>query len=239
MTAELVLTTVRGDDDAPVAAWAPVSGADVTYMTPDRARALTDTTRELLRQSIVNLTELREGSAHLALGYMHWHEYVEREFGDLREYRLPLDERRALVASMTLAGYTVREQHDLLGYSVGTIHGDMRTLGLIPERSVPPVVEAEREPVDPYRGLLPRWSALARVAAQGARGLTSIELDAELDAALGTATGSLSKLAARGFVVIGELGEARANRRPYRVTAAGRVRLAQVIAERDAAEDAS
>lgn len=232
------------DRDAQVALWVPDEGAAIRYLTPDRARQLTDDTRALLRQSGANLVELREGSAHVVLGYAHWHEYVEREFGDLFVYKLATDrhaivaERQALVASMTVAGYTVREQRDALGASVGTVHNDMRVLGLVPDRPLPKVVD-EPEPLDPFRGLSPRWSALARVAAQGERGLTSIELDAELDAALGTATGSLSKLAARGLVVIGELGEARDNRRPYRITAAGRLRLDEVLAARDAAERAA
>lgn len=232
---DLVLVPLRADDDSPVAAWAPVDGADVLYMSRARARELTDATRELLRQSIDNLTELRQGSAHLALGYLHWHEYVEREFGDLREYRLPLDERRALVASMTLAGYTVREQQEAIGYSVGTIHGDMRTLGLVPDKPSP-VVEDDPEPRDPFRGLRPIDEALARVAAQDDRGLTSVELDAEWGRPVGTATGSLSRLDRRGLVQIGTLDEARANRRPYRVTAAGRIRLGEALAARDLAE---
>ena len=245
MSADLAMITAHDDErDAQVALWVPDDGAAVHYLTRARARTLTDQTRDLLRQSGANLVELREGSAHLVLGYAHWHEYVEREFGDLFVYKLATDrhgivaERRALVASMTVAGYTVREQRDALGASVGTIHGDQRTLGLVPDRPLPTVVD-EPPALDPFRGLLPRWSALARVAAQGERGLTSIELDAELDAALGTATGSLSKLAARGLVLIGELGEARANRRPYRITDAGRVKLGEVLAARDAAEQAS
>lgn len=234
---------VAHDDaaDTDVAVWVPVEGAAVLYMTPQRARALTDLTREQLRAAGANLVELRQGSAHAALGYAHWHEYVEREFGDLLVYRLAhgreqvVAERDALIASMTVAGYTVREQRDALGTSVGTVHATQRRLGLVPDRPLPDP-EPEPAPLDPFRGLLPRWSALARVEAQGDRGLTSIELDAELDAKLGTATGSLSKLAARGLVVIGGLAEARDNRRPYRITAAGRVRLAEVLAARDAAE---
>ncbi len=242
MSADLAVITGHDDDrDAPLALWAPDDGASILYMTRARARQLTDYTRALLRQSGANLVELREGSAHVVLGYAHWHEYVEREFGDLFVYKLATDrhaivtERQALVASMTIAGYTVREQRDALGASVGTVHSDQRALGLVPDKPSP-VVDAEPEPVDPFRGLQPKWSALARVAAPGERGLTSIELDAELDAALGTATGSLSKLAARGLVVLGGLDEARANRRPYRITAAGRVKLGEVLAARDDAE---
>jgi predicted pyridoxine 5'-phosphate oxidase superfamily flavin-nucleotide-binding protein len=244
MTADLVLVTAHDTDaDADVAVWTAGDGAAVLYMTRERARQLTDTTRELLRQSGANLAELREGSAHFALGYVHWHEYVEREFGDLFVYKLASDraaivaERQALVASLTIAGYTVREQRDALGASLGTVHSDQRALGLVPDRPSP-IVTDEPEPVDPFRGLSPRWEVLARVAAQGARGLTSLELDAELDRPLGTATGALSKLSAPrlGLLELGTFDEARGNRRPYRVTDAGRLRLAEVIAARDAAE---
>ena len=130
----------------------------------------------------------------------------------------------------------MREQRDALGASIGTVHNDQRQLQLVPDRPLPHVVEPEPEPVDPFRGLLPRWSALARVAAQDERGLTSLELDAELPAALGTATGALSKLDRLGLVELGSRDEARRNRRPYRITAAGRLRLAEVLAARDAAE---
>jgi hypothetical protein len=243
MAAVLELVPVRTDDDtAPVAAWATAGTTAVNYMTRQRARQLTDTTRELLRQAGSNLVELRAGSAHLALGYAEWWEYVEAEFGDLTVYRLVKDraervaERQALVASMTLAGMTVREQRDKLGAGVGTVHADQRALGLVPDKPSP-VEDEQPEPVDPYRGLLPRWEALARVEAQGDRGLTSLELDDELDAALGTATGSLSKLAARGWVrTVDGLEHLRRNRRPYVITAAGRARLVEVLAARDAAE---
>jgi hypothetical protein len=242
VTGDLVLVTAHDvDHDADVAVWVPGEGASVLYMSPQRARALTDETRELLRTAGANLAELRRGSAHASLGYLHWHEYVEREFGDLFVYKLAtgraaiVAERQALVASMTVAGYTIREQRDALGASLGTIHHDQRQLGLVPDRPSP-VVDEQPEPVDPFRGLSPIDEALARVEAQGSRGLTSLELDAELGRPIGTATGSLSRLAKRGHVVVGALSEARDRRRPYRVTAAGRVRLAQVLAERDAAE---
>jgi hypothetical protein len=74
------------------------------------------------------------------------------------------------------------------------------------------------------------------VAAQGDRGLTSTEARAQVDAAIDTAPAALSKHAARGLVEIGSLDEARANRRPYRITGAGLARLAEIIAARDASE---
>jgi len=241
VTAALCLVSAVADDDSPVATWTLGDGVDLVVMSEQRARDLATETRDMLGQAGANLVELRAGNAHLALGFDAWHEFVEFWFGDLHVYRLVRDrvsmlaERQALVASLTIAGHTVREQRDVLGASLGTVHADQRALGLVPDRPLPAVV-ADPEPVDPFRGLSARWSALARVAAQEARGLTSIELDAELDAALGTATGSLSKLAARGWIVLGDLADARDNRRPYTITAAGRVRLGEVLAARDAAE---
>lgn len=240
--APLVLVTAVADDESPVATWVEHEGDSLLVMARARAERLSNETRALLGQAGANLVELRAGNAHLSLGFAHWHEYVAYWFGDLTVYRLVKDreqrvaERQALVASLTLAGHTVREQRDALGASIGTVHNDMRSMRLVPDRPLPHVVADEPEPVDPYRGLSARWSALARVAAQDERGLTSIELDAELPAALGTATGSLSKLAARGLIELGALEQARRNRRPYRITAAGRLRLAEVLAARDAAE---
>lgn len=57
-----------------------------------------------------------------------------------------------------------------------------------------------------------------------------------LDAAWETSASSLSKLAARRWVAVGSLAEARDNRRPYRITDAGRVKLVELLAARDAAE---
>jgi hypothetical protein len=239
MGAALALLPVVDEDGAPVAAW--TEQGNLRTMTRERARELTDRTRDLIVEAGANLVELRAGSAHLALGHATWHEYVEREFGDAMVWRLVRDrvarvaERQALVASMTLAGYTVREQREALGASVGTIHADQRAQGLVPDR---PAVDVDPgpEPLDPFRGLLPRWAALARVAAQDDRGLTIDELDAETGNAAGTSAGALSKLTARGWLIKGGFGERRDNQRPYRISDSGRARLAQVLAARDAAE---
>lgn len=241
MNAPLELVAAVADDESPLAVWVAGEGAPVGTMSRQRARQLTDATRLLLHEAGGNLAELRAGNAHLALGFAHWHEYVEVEFGDLYVYKLArtraelVVERQALVASMTLAGFTVREQRDKLGAGVATVHADQRTLGLVPDKPLP-VVDAEVVELDPYRGLSPRYEVLARVAAQAERGLTSLELDAELERPLGTATGSLSKLDRAGLVEIGTLDEARRNRRPYRVTELGHARLAELVAARDAAE---
>jgi hypothetical protein len=247
MTATLDLVPVLVEDDsAPVAAWSENGSTNLRYMTRERARALTDVTRTLLREAGANLVELRAGSAHLALDYPDWHTFVEAEFGDLTVYRLVKDraarvaERQALVASMTLAGYTVAEQREALGSSNGTVHGDQRRLGLVPDK--PPVIDVdpEPEPADPFRGLDRTRESLARVAAQGERGMTSLELDHETGWPLGTATGLLSRLErgrngqGGGLLAFGE--GLRERRMPYVITAKGRALLDEVLAARDAAE---
>lgn len=238
----LVLVSARADDDSPVATWAVDEGVPLAYMARHRVDALVEETRGLIEHAGANLIELRAGNAHLVAGFDTWHDAVEFWFGDLTVYRLVKDreqrvaEREALVASLTLAGHTVREQRDALGASLGTVHADQRRLGLVPDRPLPTVVEAEPVPLDPFRGLSPKWAALAMVAAQEDRGLTSTELRSQLHAAPDTAHAALSKHAARGLVVVGTLDEARDNRRPYRITDAGRARLAEVLAARDAAE---
>jgi hypothetical protein len=247
VTAELAVIVAHDDDtDAPVALWAPCDRTSIRYMSREYARQLTDDTRRLLTEAGANLVELRDGSAHVVLGYAHWHEYVEREFGDLAVYKLVRDrqqrvaERDALIASMTIAGYTVREQRDAIGASVGTVHETQRRLGLVPDR---PIVDVDPEPPapDPFRGLTRTHESLARVAAQGERGLTSLELDSETGWPLGTATGLLSRLErgrggrGGGLIAFGD-APLRQRRLPYVLTDRGRALLDEVLAARDAAE---
>lgn len=246
MSAALALVAARADDDSPVATWADDDGAPLAYLTRARVDALVAETRGLIEHAGANLIELRRGNAHLVAGYATWHEAVEAWFGDLTIYRLVKDrqqrvaERQALVASMTLAGHTVREQHDKLGASVGIVYKDQRSLGLVPDKRHP-IIDAEPvEPLNPFRGLTRTQEALARVAAQDGKGLTSTELDLETGWPMGTATGLLSRLErgrggrGGGLLAFGE--GLRERRMPYVVTDAGRARLAVILAARDDAE---
>jgi hypothetical protein len=245
MTAALRLVTAAADDDSPVATWATGDG-DLFVMSEVRARQLAEETRDLLATAGANLIELRQGNAHLALAFDSYHDFVEYYFGDLLVWRLVRDlkerraERRALVASLTLAGYEHREIRDVLGASVGTIVSDQRAQGLISNRPLH-AVEDEPEPADPYRGLNRTQEALARVAAQGDRGLTSLELDAETGWPMGTASGHLSRLErgrggrGGGLLRFGD-GPLRNRRLPYVLTDAGRALLDGVLAARDAVE---
>jgi hypothetical protein len=248
MSAPLVLVSAVADDESPVATWIEHEGDSLLVMAPDRARRLSEVTRDALAVAGTNLIELRAGNAPLALGFDHWHEYVQFWFGDLTVYRLVKDrearvaEREALVASLTLAGHTVREQRDLLGASLGTVHGDQRRLGLVPDRPLPAVVD-QPVPADPFRGLDRTRTALARVAAQGDRGMTSLELDLETGWPMGTATGLLSRLErgrngkGGGLLAFGD-GPLRERRLPYVVTDRGRRALEEALAARDTTEEA-
>jgi hypothetical protein len=241
----LALVAAVADDDSPVATWVDAEGAPLRVMAPEYARRLAEDTRALLGQAGANLVELRAGNAHLALRFDHWHEFVAEWFGDLFVYKLVKDrhdmlaERDALVASLTIAGHTVREQREALGASLDTVHRTQRRLGLVPDKPLPAVVD-EPEPADPFRGLDRTREALARVAAQGERGLTSTELDAETGWPMGTASGHLSRLErgrngkGGGLLAFGE--GLRERRMPYVITGRGRALLAEVLAARDAAE---
>lgn len=171
------------------------------------ARRLTDEIRGHLQSGLEKLAQARSGGADQALGYPSWHAYCEAEFGDLREMRLPVAERRALHASMADAGLSRRECAAKTGFSLGTVQADLVATGHA-------VVELKPAPVvDPYEGLSRTAETLARVRAQGARGLTSTELDLETSWPTGTATATLSRLERRGL--IGRVQVFRGNRAAY------------------------
>jgi hypothetical protein len=219
-------------------------------LTEHAARRLTDTIRRHLETAAVGLVRAWHGQAHVALGYGEgfegWTAYTDAEFGDLRLLKLPTDDRRELVRAMDDDGWTLAEiargtgrsktatHYDLKGRPSATDPAGGKTAGAATGDDEPARGNGlAADPTVAFAGLSARWEALARVAAQADRGLTSIELDAELEAPLGTATGSLSKLAARGLIELGSHDEARANRRPYRITEAGAERLAEILAARE------
>jgi hypothetical protein len=187
------------------------------------ARRLTDEIRRDLGNAILKLQVAREGEAHTALGYSWWHEYVVAEFGDLKELRMPVGERRALVASFCDAGASVTDIVKALGFSRGTVQGDRVALGISAAQPAGQVIPLHEPEVNPYEGMSRMRETLARVAAQQDRGLTSIELDAETGWPLGTATANLSKLHRRGLVAMSD--HRRLNRGGYVVTDAGRATL--------------
>jgi hypothetical protein len=174
----------------------PLSPAVVISAATDRpvhlsaagARRLTDEIRHHLGSAIVKLQQAREGGADIALGYESWWAYVEGEFGDLRELRLPVDERRALVASMTDDGHSVRQIHARLGYSLGTIHADQVATGRA--ANVLELRPAEPDPI----GHLPKTDQVViLIGRQGSRGMTCREIELETGWHHGIASGPLSR----------------------------------------------
>lgn len=215
------------------------------YMTRERARLVTDRIRNSLRTLLGDLAEARTGNAHLALGYETWHEYVEVEFGDLRNLALPPVERKALVVSMRQVRLSQRAIAGRLGKGLGTVSSDLAEARASGELVEPDTIDsadgrsrparrAARPVFDPIpAGLGRKQEALLRVALQERRGLTSVELDAETGWPMGSATGSLSKLAACGWVTVDVEQPGRGNRGVYVVTDAGHVALEALLAACD------
>lgn len=239
---ELVHDATWGGDAMPdgVQIGRPVDGG-AHYSTRSTAQARAERIRANVAELVGDLVAAWREHDDEALGFATFADYTTWLFGDVSRVSIPVEARRELVAGMTTRdGRSVREIADALGTSKSQIARDRKLM--LPDEDLAAardddVIDAEVvELLDPFRGLSPRWETLARVEAQRERGLTSIELDAELDAPLGTATGSLSKLAARRLIVLGTHNEARANRRPYRITDAGRVKLAELLAARDQLE---
>jgi hypothetical protein len=204
---------------------APAEDTTTWLLTRADAEALTAEIRRDLGNAILKLQLAREGHAHTALGYAYWHEYLLDRFGDLKELRLPVTERRALVASMCEAGASVTDIVRTIGFSRGTVQGDRVALGY-GKAPTGDVIDLHPEPAaDPYEGMSRMRETLARVAAQDDRGLTSLELDAETGWPMGSATANLSKLERRGHVR--RLAVFRSRRAAYVVTDTGAAVLAE------------
>lgn len=194
------------------------------FLTQRKARELTDDIRANLAGAVIGMQLAREGHAHLALGYSSWHDYVLAEFGDIKELRLPVAERRALVASMCEAGKSVTDIVKALGFSRGTVQNDKVALGLS-KAGIGDVVPIYEPEPNPYDGLSQTQEALARVTAQGDRGLTCAELEYETGWRHQSASPALYRLERRGR--IRRDGRFRQGFGVYVVTEAGLAALEQ------------
>jgi hypothetical protein len=170
------------------------------YLTRRKAQELTDSIRRDLTGAVIGMQLAREGHAHLALGYSDWHTYVIEEFGDIRELRLPVAERRALVASMCETGASVTDIVKTIGFSRGTVQADRVALGLSAGQATGRVIDLHEPEPNPYAGLSQPREALARVAAQADRGLTCRELEQETGWLHQSASPALRKVERRGWV---------------------------------------
>lgn len=184
-------------------------------------------------------------SAHVALGYeataAGWEEFVARTFPEVKVLRLPAEHRLAKVIELrTDHDMPIRPLAGALGVSPTTVKADLdkaEERGLYdPTGQSVLGRDGARRPARGLRavkpgvpaGLSPRWEALLRVAQAEDFGLTSLELDKATRWPIGTATGALSKLAARGYLAIDPAVARRDNRGAYRITDPGRVRLEQL-----------
>jgi hypothetical protein len=180
MTAVLHLT---GEGRAPV------------ILTAIGARRLTDEIRHHLGSALVKLADARNGHAHLALGYPSWWQYVESEFGAIRELRLPVPERQALVASMTDDDLTVDQIQAKIGFSRGTIHADRVATGRSVKLHAVPAPEPE-----PIGHLPKRDQVVILIGRQGDRGMTCLEIELETGWRHGVASSPVSACARQGRI---------------------------------------
>lgn len=102
------------------------------------ARALTDQLRQSLAISWELLVEAYQRRAWAALGYESWDAYTDAELGETR-LRLPREQRREVVQSMTEAGMSVRAIGSALGVSKNTVTADQVSQTGTPDE----VVDAE------------------------------------------------------------------------------------------------
>lgn len=92
------------------------------------ARALTLALRQSLTISWDLLVEAYQRRAWAALGYKSWDAYTDAELGETR-LRLPREQRREVVASMTEAGMSTRAIGSALGVHQETIVNDRKVNG--------------------------------------------------------------------------------------------------------------
>jgi len=107
----------------------PAAGAPASLLSREDAQELTVSIRRNLRGALEGLATAREQRAWAALGYPTWHDYCEQEFGSLAELALPVQERVALVVSMSTAQppMPTRTIAERLGVSASTVSTDRRT----------------------------------------------------------------------------------------------------------------
>jgi transposase-like protein len=94
-----------------------------TQCSEATARALTDQLRQSLSVSWELLVEAYQRRAWAALGYSTWDAYTDAELGQVR-LRLPREDRREVVASMTEAGMSTRAIGSALGVNEATVSRD-------------------------------------------------------------------------------------------------------------------
>lgn len=174
-------------------------------LTAAEAEELTQAIRTDLAGAVVRLRAARDRAAHTALGYPSWHGYVEDRLGDLlAQLRLPVTERRALVASLAATGeHSMRDIAARLGVSSSTVKNDVHALEEAGQLDRPDRVVSRdgtlraatgRRAVAyvPEPGMSRRAEAVARTAHAGPDGLTCLELERDTGWRHGVASSPMS-----------------------------------------------
>lgn len=181
------------------------AGKSPTILTAEGARRLTARIRDALALADDLLVQAWQGRAWEPLGHETWEAYVAAELPQLRLIRLEVPDRRQRAEAMRDAGMSHRAIAATMGVAEGTIRNDLR--GHAGPDTITGLDGAQRSArgrrtpqADPYEGMSRVAETLARVRAQGDRGLTSVELQLETDWPIGTATATLSKLERRGLL---------------------------------------
>lgn len=196
-------------------------------LTPAGARKLTAQIRRHLTTTLDLVLEAWQVRVWEALDYPTFRAWRDAEVPELRLLRLPVDERRDVVAFWRRFGMSTRAIADGLNVSEGTVHSDLvflRGAGELDEQEDAKVVSldgrrrpARRAPVDPVEGdpdapelLDAEVESLTRktdrtvvyVRREQARGMTYRELSALTGWHHGIASGTLTPLDRQGRLVM-------------------------------------
>ena len=95
-----------------------------------RARRLTKQLQDALSLSLDLLHQVFDGQAWRVLGHASWDAYCAAELPQLAQLRLPLDERRAVVAELRGRGMSLRAIAAPLGLSANTVKADAAAAGV-------------------------------------------------------------------------------------------------------------
>lgn len=118
----MVSCTTRRRDD--IVTSTTIVEKDAKRLTKREAQRLTKELRASLESALGTWTTLYRGSAHLALGYETWPEYVVAEFDTLPRFNSVV-ERRDVVKQLAGTGMTQREIGATLGVDASTANRDL------------------------------------------------------------------------------------------------------------------
>jgi transposase len=107
----------------------------------DSARVLTDQIRDDVKSLLPKIKLAYAGRADRALGYSSWEEYCKSELSSLR---LPLPERRELVAQLRESNMSTREIASALNVGLGTVSRDLQESTTVPSGTVASEVREEK-----------------------------------------------------------------------------------------------